>query len=248
MPRTARAEATSVDELTDEERSDLTIYFRQKIMHGQGKVELAQAAVKVERDEVNSLFASVKAELRLTRKEFEGHIERFKMTEAEYVVAENKRRRLDRDGGLKAGDQMTMDFSVADTADDIARTRRMGAAAYHAGVLPTDCPKEIHPLMQPHWLEGWQDEQKATAMAMGRAETLLEARGKPSTDDDGIDLNAGADTGTGGGGDDTVDGGEGDKAPEPEQPEEPAQAVDLASVRKSRRASFDKKHPEAAHA
>lgn len=229
MPRTRKTEPTTVSELTDEQRSDLTIYFRQKITAAQAEAELAKAAAKVKTDAVNSLFARVKAELDRTRIEFQGHIDRAKMTDAEYVAAENKRRQLDKDGGLKTGDQLALDFSGADTADEIARTRRMGAAAYHANVLPTEPPKEIHALMQPHWLDGWQEEQRKTAEAMGRAEDLLSKRGQPDAgSDDEPDLNAGSDPET----------GEGDG--------EPAQAVDLAKVRQSRRKSFDEKHPEPA--
>ncbi len=230
MPRTARAEPTTVSELTDDERSDLTILFAQKITAAQAKVDLAMAAVKVERDEVNSLFASVKAELRYTRKEFEEFLEARKKSDAEYMVAENKRRRLFADGGLQVGQQLALDFGTEDTADEIARARKRGARDYHAGILPTEPPKELHPLMQPHWMEGWQEEQRKTAEAMGRGEALLAKRGEPTPPEpDEPDLNAGGD-------DATV------KADEPPPP------ADLGKVRAARRAKFDEKHPEPAHA
>jgi hypothetical protein len=190
VPQSKPAADAGPTTLTDEEFADLQAYYAQKIRAQRKKAVVAKAAYDLELVEVNCLFKLVTAVLKATRKEFEAFLSAQDLTEVEFLAAEAKRNRLYFNGGLPVGAQQSL-FEVRDTVDDKIVARADGKRAYLRGEEPTP-PDYIASVMVQDWLAGWTEEQGRTIERMGRAEALIEARGKPSTDEP-ADLNGSTD-------------------------------------------------------
>jgi len=173
--------------LTDDERADLIAFYGQKIRTQERKAAEAKAAYDLERTEVKNLFALVKGDLQISRKDFEDLLGKQDMTEAEFRNFTTKRDALYRLSGLPVGAQIDM-FSHADTVDDQAQAEANG---YRAGVRGDEgiAPEHIAPILRGNWEHGWGRGQAELGARMERASALLAKRGEPDADDDGIDLN-----------------------------------------------------------
>ena len=171
--------------LTDDERADLVFYYGQKIRAQLGKVAEAKAVLDTERDGVKSLFASVKADLLITRKDFEALLTAQDMSDAEFRAAEAKRLKLYQLGGLPVGVQLDMFAEPKDTVDEAQAAYRDG---HRAGVRGDDGvpPPFVSPVLHQDWLRGWGDGQAELAKRLIRAEDLVARIAEPSSDDDGV--------------------------------------------------------------
>lgn len=179
----ARSKAASVGHnsgapLTDEEVAALQVHFSLKIRAQQRKAGVAKSAYDLERNEVNALFTSARAELGLTRKEFEEVLALQDMTETEFLAHEGKRRSRLLAQGLPVGTQLDM-FEHGDTADDKALAEADG---YRAGRRADDPvpPKHVAPMFHPDWMAGWHRGQEENAMQLQTAQTVLANRAAPA--------------------------------------------------------------------
>jgi len=213
--------------LTDEERAALITHFVVKIRHQRRKAEEKKAAYDLERGEVNNLFALVKGELQISRKDFERTLDELEMSEAEfraYLGKEQNRRVL---AGLPVGEQIDLFAHVAkDPADEQAEAHANG---YRAGRRGDDGvpPDTLAPVLHQDWLAGWSAAQGEIAAQMAMAEAVLERRGEPDADAEVEDLNDEPEPGT----------------PEARKAERDAEAKARASLE----AMGEKAEPEAVH-
>jgi len=165
--------------LTDDERSDLIAYYGDKIRRQNRVAAEAKAAYDSERDELKSLFAKVKGDLLITRKDFEAVLLAGDMTEAEFRHAEAKRANLFKLAGLPVGEQIDMFAHAADTADEQAMAYENGRRAGLRGDDPK-APDSVSPVLVPNWEHGWSDGQKELGERLIRAAAVIEARKAPA--------------------------------------------------------------------
>jgi hypothetical protein len=177
-PAAPKGHNSAVAPLTDDEQADLQAYFSLKIRAQQRKAAEAKAKYDAEREEVNGLFARVKGELKIIRKEFEEVLAAQDMSEAEFLASEAKRHRRFSLGGLPVGAQMALDLGPTSTADEMQLAHTDGKRAGLRGADPVP-PSHVSGIMVPEWMRGWHEGQAEIAMRMGRAEAILEARAAP---------------------------------------------------------------------
>ncbi len=174
--------------LDDDEVAALEAYYAQKIRAAQRKADEAKAAYDCEREEVNGLFAQVKADLKTSRKEFQDLIEKQSMSEAEFAAYWRKLTSRYQRGGLPVGAQLDM-FAVKDTADEKAVAYADGERAGLAGIDPTP-PSYIAAVVVSDWMSGWHAGQKVLYMRLAKAEEIIASRGEPDAPEgDDVDLN-----------------------------------------------------------
>lgn len=175
--------------LTDEERAALVTHFSIKIRQQRRKAEEKKAAYDAERQVVNDLFASVKSELRISRKDFERLLEEQEMSEAEFRAYLGKQHNLRALAGLPVGEQIDLFAHLAkDTADEQAEAHANG---YRAGLRGDDGvpPDTLSPVLHQDWLAGWGDAQAKIGAQMAMASEVLARRGEPDADAEVEDLN-----------------------------------------------------------
>lgn len=177
-PKEAGIGHNGPEPLTDDEQADLIAYYGDKIRRQQRTAAEAKAEYDAERTEVNSLFALVKGELQISRKDFEALLLAQDMTEAEFLHAEAKRHSLYALAGLPVGAQIDLFANAADTADDQAHAYANGKRAGLRGDDPVP-PATTSPILHPDWMRGWTDGQAELGERMVRAAALIEAR-KPA--------------------------------------------------------------------
>jgi hypothetical protein len=174
--------------LNNDERADLIAYFGDKIRRQQRVAAEAKAAYDIERTEVNSLFALVKGDLQISRKEFESVLAAGDMTEAEFRHAETKRTTLFQLAGLPVGAQIDLFPAAGDTADDVAAAYKNGRRAGLRGDDPT-APDTLHPSLVPEYQRGWSEGQGELGERMVRAAEIIQRRGQPDASSEAVDLN-----------------------------------------------------------
>lgn len=167
--------------LNDEEEAALYAYFSLKIRAQQKKAAAKKAEYDAEREEVTALFAKVKGELRVKRKDFEELLAAQEKSETEFRADEAKRLRRFLMGGLPVGTQLAFDLGPTSTADEQQLARSDGKRAGLRGADPVP-PDYVAPIMHPTWMEGWHEGQTEIAMQMGKAESILAARAAPAAD------------------------------------------------------------------
>lgn len=175
--------------LTDEERGALITHYVINIRHQRRIADEKKAAYDLERGEVNNLFALVKGELQISRKDFERTLDELEMTEAEfrsYVGKEHNRRVL---AGLPVGEQIDLFAHVArDTADDQAEAFANGLRAGRRGDDFTP-PDTLSPVLHPDFMAGWHEGQAEIGRKMILAAEVLARRGEPQADAEPENLN-----------------------------------------------------------
>lgn len=165
--------------LTDDDEAALHAYFRLKINAAEKEAATAKAAYDEKRGAVTDLFASVKAELRVSRKDFEAMLAAASMSDSEFRAAEVKRIRLFTLNGLPVGQQLSLPLGGAqDSATDQADAYSHGLRAGEGGLEPTP-PDFISPVMHPEWMRGWHDGQARIGQRMARAQEIIAARSAP---------------------------------------------------------------------
>ncbi len=189
MARSTPAEAGHNEALTDDEIEALEAWFVQKILAAQKDAAEAKAVHDSKKQAVNTLFSSVKTELKTSRKDFEDLIEKKTMSEAEFSAYWAKLKARYERNGLPVGAQQDLFPGGADTASDQAAARAEGKRAGLIGADPVP-PKYISPILHPEWMAGWHDGQTELAMKLQKADGIFARRGQPDTEDDDIDLNA----------------------------------------------------------
>lgn len=189
MARSTAGIGDNSEPLTEDEIEALEAWFIQKILVAQKEAAEAKAVHDSKKQAVNTLFASVKAELKTSRKDFEDLIEKTTMSEAEFTAFWTKLRARYERNGLPVGAQLDM-FPTGDTASDQAAARADGK---RAGLIAADPvpPKYIAPILHPEWMAGWHDGQTELAMKLQKADGIFARRGQPDTSDENdVDLNA----------------------------------------------------------
>ena len=215
--------------LTDEERAALMTNFSIRIRQQRRKADEKKAAYDAERQEVNNLFALVKGELQISRKDFERILEEQEMSEAEFRAYIGKQRNLRVLAGLPVGEQIDLFNHVAkDTADEQAEAHANG---YRAGSRGDDGipPETLSPVLHQDWLAGWNEAQAEIGRKMALAAEVLARRGEPDAEAEAEDL------------------GDDDEGPEPGTPE--ARKAEREAERRARE-SLEKMgaaEPEAVH-
>lgn len=139
------------------------------------KKAVIASELKLVNSEISGDFKMIAKELGYTRKEYEAHMERLDMTEAEYLAAENKRRLIDTAGGLIPEEQLEMFQKVKDTADELAEARRNGrrAAFRTEDRIP---PKHLHPSFHQEWIGGWDEATEEINQSFITGQKILDER------------------------------------------------------------------------
>lgn len=188
MARSKPAEVGHNEALTEDEVEALEAWFVQKILAAQKEADTVKAQYDEKRQAVNSLFASVKAELKTSRKEFEDLIDKKTMSEAEFSAYWAKLKARYERNGLPVGAQQEL-FPAGDTASDQAAARADGKRAGLIGADPVPADY-IAPILHPDWMEGWHEGQAELIMKLQKADGIFARRGQPDVEDDDVDLNA----------------------------------------------------------
>lgn len=175
--------------LTDDEKSDLIAYYGDKIRKQNHVALQAKADYDAERDELKSLYAKVKGDLLITRKDFEALLAAGDMSEAEFRHAETKRANLFKLAGLPVGQQIDMFAHAADTADEAAEAEANGKRAGLRGDDPSP-PSTVSPILHPSWMKGWSEGQAELGARLIRGAELIAKRGLPAADAEPENLNA----------------------------------------------------------
>jgi hypothetical protein len=165
----------SGEPLTDDDKADLIALYGDRARRQIRVADEAKAAYDLERTEVNSIFALVKGDLQISRKEFESILAAQDMTEAEFRHAEGKRAGLFKLAGLPMGEQIDLFKHAADTADQAVEAEANGKRAGLRGDDPSP-PSTVSPILHPAWMKGWSDGQGELGQRMVRAAALLDAR------------------------------------------------------------------------
>lgn len=179
----------NVAPLSNEDQADLEALFASRIRLERHKLAEAQLVVKGHRDNVNGLFAQIKAELLTSRKDFEDLLEQQDKGEAEFAAWWAKRAARYARHGLPVGqlDLFGSEGDKPDAVDDqqVARLDGRRAGARSADPVP---PSYIAPIMQQAWLDGWHEGREEQFTRVARGEKLLASRELPSTAEP-VDLN-----------------------------------------------------------
>ncbi|MCR5875140.1 hypothetical protein LRS10_13660 [Phenylobacterium sp. J426] len=173
-------------ELTDEERGALVTSFTTKLITAGKEVDRLDSELKSARKVVNGIFKLVAKETGYTRKEFEAEvIANLDKSEEELIAAEQRRRRLQADAGLRSGEQLDLIERINDTVDDAIAAE---AAGYRAGRRADDRipPDHVDTIFHQDWLRGWERGQEVNAKAEAMAYEILKrpAPGELAADDE----------------------------------------------------------------
>ncbi len=164
---------------SDEDIAALQHLLSTRIRTARKAAAEAKAVYDSKLQAVSSEFDIVKAELRYTRKEFEGVLAAQDMSEEEFRAAEAKRTTMFARQGLPVGAQLDLPLGDrGDTADEAARTYAMGHKAGKDAVGFGEAPKHISPVMVQDWLRGWHDGQKINLDLIAKGEAVLAAKAK----------------------------------------------------------------------
>lgn len=176
MPRARNAAPQRDDNhvLTDEEVADLQHYYSIKIRGALAIHAEAKAVADAKRQDVNNLFALVKGDLQISRKDFEETLALQDMNEAEFIEHEKKRTKRLAAQGLPVGTQLDM-FPKADTVDDLGIAKASGKRAGLRGDDP-EVPERFAGVTHSAWMEGWHEGQAENIMKLGRAQAIIDAR------------------------------------------------------------------------
>ncbi|MDR7232802.1 ribosome modulation factor [Caulobacter sp. BE264] len=176
MPRARNAAPQRDDNhvLTDDEIADLQHYYSIKIRGAQAIHAEKKAVADAARTDVNNLFALVKGDLQISRKDFEEILALQDMNEAEFIEHEKKRTKRMVAQGLPVGTQLDM-FPKADTVDDLGLAQASGKRAGLRGADP-EVPERFAGVTHQAWMEGWHEGQAENIAKLGRAQTILDAR------------------------------------------------------------------------
>lgn len=187
MPRARNAAPQRDDNhvLTDDEIADLQHYYSIKIRGAQAVHVEKKAVADAARQDVNNIFALVKGDLQISRKDFEEILALQDMNEAEFIEHEKKRTKRMAAQGLPVGTQLDM-FPKADTVDDLGLARASGK---RAGLRADDpvVPERFAGVTHQAWMEGYHEGQEENIAKLGRAQTILDARAAAQADPEGDD-------------------------------------------------------------
>jgi hypothetical protein len=164
--------------LTEEEKDALATKFALDIIRDERVVAQKKADLDAARAKVNGHFKLIARELGITRKDFARDvIEVMGRSEAEYLSAEKRRRRLHQMAGVAVGEQLDLVDRIADTVDDAIAAESDG---YRAGRRADDPipPDHIASMFVTDWQRGWTRGQEVNAKAEALAAEVL-ARAKP---------------------------------------------------------------------
>lgn len=171
--------------LSDDDEAALHAYYRAKINEARRAADKAKAVYDEARGVVTDLFAGVKSELRIKRKEFEDMLAAASMSEIEFRAAEARRIRLYSINGLPVGAQLTLDLTPAkDTATEQQKAYARGFRAGENGEDLDPIMENIAPILRGECETGWKDGQAKLIMQMGRAEAIIAERAAPKHDPD----------------------------------------------------------------
>jgi hypothetical protein len=179
MPRsttTAQRGHNSGEPLTDEQKSALLHHHLIAVRKLEQTARVIKATYDAAKNDVSKAMAACKGDLGFKRKDLEDLLAALDMTEAEFRMAENARRKRYSMAGLPIGEQL--DMFAADTVGDRDAARADG---YRAGLRADDftVPERIDPLFHADWQHGWSDGQAENGRRLALAIGIIEERAKP---------------------------------------------------------------------
>ena len=171
--KTAGPGHNSGEPLTEDEIAALEALFSQKIRAAEKEFLAAKAIADGKRQVINDNFALVKAELRISRKDFEAFMAKQDLSEAEFAAEFAKEMARYHRHGMPVGTQQ--DMFVGDTVDDQVVARADGKRAGLRGADPTP-PTYISGVLVQDWMEGYHAGQSELCMRLDKGGALLAAR------------------------------------------------------------------------
>lgn len=169
---------SNAEPLTAEEIAALTTHYDLKIRASQKEEAKIKSLLDAQREVTNGAFAMVKADLKISRKDFLADMELQTMTEAEFRHHEEKRTGRLRARGL-VGEQI--ELPLGDTVDDALEAEMNGYRAGRRADDPTP-PESINPIFHTNWMTGYHKGQEENGLLLGKAETILATRAKAPKD------------------------------------------------------------------
>lgn len=139
------------------------------------KIEAKMAEVKGLRQEKSDKFALAKAELHVSRKDFEAFMAREDMSESDFAAEFAKEIARYRRHGFPIGAQLDMFAAPQDTVDDQVIARADGKRAGLRGADPKP-PSYIAGVLTQDWMEGWYAGQTELGMRLQKADGILAQR------------------------------------------------------------------------
>lgn len=165
-------------DLNDEEMGALVTSFTTKLIDANRKVDALVVDLGSARKIVSGLYKLVAKETGYTRKEFEAQvIANFDKSEEELIADAKRVAALQRQAGLRSGEQLDLVERINDTVDDAIAAEAQGYRAGRRADEPKP-PAEMNPIFHGDFMRGYTRGQEVNAKAEAMAAEIL-ARPKP---------------------------------------------------------------------